>query len=112
MFSNTTTYNHALQVFKLLGDKAVNTIQACISIRSTYEYLIHNTETCEKNKHKYSQDERITGNGFDIGFYEQVSALKSKKCSKSYVISLLINNITNFADFFIAFNDSFANEYF
>ena len=45
-FSNTTTYNHALQVFKLLGDKAVNTIQACISIRNTYEYLIHNTETC------------------------------------------------------------------
>lgn len=113
VFPNTTTYNHALQVFKLLGEKAVNTIQACISIRNTYEYLIHNTETCEKkNKHKYSQDERITGNGFDIGFYEQVSASEKQEMLKELCDFIIDNNITNFADFFIAFNDSFANEYF
>ncbi len=37
-------------------------------------YLIHNTESCEKkNKHRYSQRESQEA-GFDIGFYEQVSA--------------------------------------
>lgn len=112
-FSNTTTYNHALQVFKLLGDKAVNTIQACISIRNTYEYLIHNTESCrKKDKHEYALDERITGNGFDIGFYEQVSVSEKRDMLKELCDFAIDNNFTNFSDFFVASNEAFPSEYF
>lgn len=112
-FSNTTTYNHALQVFKLLGDKAVNTIQACISIRNTYEYLIHNTESCrKKDKHEYALKERITGNGFDIGFYEQVSVSEKRDMLKELCDFAIDNNFTNFSDFFVASNEAFPSEYF
>ncbi len=40
-------HNHASS-FQVAGDKAVNTIQACISIRSTYEYLIIHDISCEE----------------------------------------------------------------
>lgn len=112
-FPNTTTYNHALEVFKLLGDKAVNTIQACVSIRSTYEYLIHNTESCKKKgKHQYSADERVTGNNFDIGFYEQVSTSEKREMLKELCDFAIANNFMNFSDFYVAADEAFSNEYF
>lgn len=72
-FSNTTTYSHALNVFKLLGEKAVNTCKAIIDIRQAYDYLIHDTDNCKKQgKYLYPVEHRVLGNGFDIGFYEQL----------------------------------------
>ena len=39
-----------------------------------YNYLIHDTEDSrKKHKHQYDKSERITGNNFDIGSYEQLS---------------------------------------
>ncbi len=73
------------QVFKLLNRQLIQSRLAYI--RSTYEYLIHNTESCEKKNKHDTQEERITGNGFDIGFYEQVSASEKQEMLKEIVIS-------------------------
>ena len=37
-----------------------------------YNYLIHDTDSCRKQgKYLYKVEDRICGNGFDIGLYEQ-----------------------------------------
>lgn len=100
VFPNTTTYNHAMSVFNLLsapGKKALNRIQAVVSIRSKYEYLIHNTEG-SKGKFQYSKSDRITGNLFDIGAYEQLSLVERDEMTKELTIMITQNGVSNFAD--------------
>ena len=112
-FSNTTTYAHALNIFKLLGDKAVNTCQAIIDIRHAYDYLIHDTENCRKlGKYQYDKEHRVLGNGFDIGMYEQLGeAEKNEMCAK--LADLIIGQkIMNLADFYIIAMEQFGFEYF
>lgn len=102
-FSNTTTYNHALNIFKLLGEKAVNTCQACRDIKSCYDYLIHDTKACEKKKkHKYEPDERIEGNNFDIGMFEQISMQEKKEMLLELRNYILTEGFTNIVDFTFA----------
>lgn len=111
-FPNTTTYKHAMSIFKLLGDKAVNTCEAVINIRRCYNYLIHDTESCRKDgKHLYDPDNRVTGNGFDIGLYEQVS-LAEKKRMKNELISFCKDHaFTNLMDLDNAVEESFDYNY-
>lgn len=89
-FPNTTTYKHAMSVFELLsapGKNALNTVQRCINIRSAYNYLIHDTETCRKKcKFLYDESCRKTGNNFDIGAYEQLDITIKMKCCESSAI--------------------------
>ena len=84
--SNTTSYKHIMEVFSLLsapGKKALNTCEACVNIRHCYDYLIHDTDSCRKlGKHQYDPSERITGNGFDIGNYEQISTAEKQHMLK------------------------------
>ena len=104
-FSNTTTYNNACSVLSSLnkeGCKAFNTVKPVFKIRSMYEYLIHNTEDCrKKKKFQYTPDDRICGNLFDIGLFEQVS-VEDKKIILRELADLIVNNCyTNFSDFYI-----------
>lgn len=82
-FPNTTTYNHAVNVFERLnapGKRSFNKVEVVINIRHMYDYLIHNTETCRKlNKWLYDFKERITGNCFDIGAFEQISEAEAEE---------------------------------
>ena len=100
VFSNTTTYNHAMSVFSLLsaeGKNALNKIEAVVSIRQMYEYLIHNTDTCRaKGKHEYSPKERIIGNNFDIGAYEQLSIADKNAILKELCDVIITEGYTNF----------------
>lgn len=113
VFTNTTTYKHALDVFKLLGDKAVNTCQACVSIRYCYDYLIHDTPACKKQgKHLYGKDERITGNNFDIGAYEQLTTDEQQKMLKELNDFILKERIMNMADFWILEDRNFSWDYY
>lgn len=104
-FANTTTYNHAMAVFNLLsaeGKKALNTIQAVISIRATYDYLIHNTDTCRKQgKYLYSPDDRVTGNNFDIGAYEQLDLKAKNDICKELCNLIMEQGFLNFGDFYL-----------
>lgn len=104
VFPNTTTQAHAESVFQRLcaeGKKAFNTIQSIINIRNSYDYLIHDTETCrKKGKELYSEAERIKGNCFDIGAYEQVGLAEKNEICRELCSAIVDNGFTNFVDFY------------
>lgn len=112
-FPNTTTYKHAFGVFDLLsaeGKHALNKIEAVISIRSAYEYLIHNTETCKKKgKYLYEPVCRKSGNCFDIGAYEQLSMSEKNDMCKELCNVIVENSFTNFADFYMYVVENFED---
>lgn len=103
-FPNTTTYNHALTVFSKLNAPFKNAIpnnrfEACVNVAKCYDYLIHNTEECKsKHKHLYDKIERITGNNFDIGLFEQLSNEERMKLVREISSQCRQNFIYNFAD--------------
>lgn len=115
-FPNTTTENHAWRIANKLsadGRTSCPGVQSVSNIRHMYEYLIHNTETCKKQgKHLYLPSERITGNNFDIGSYEQLSTAEKYKMSKELCDFICEHNITNFADFYLYAVNNFGSEYF
>lgn len=103
-FTNTTTYKHALGVFKLLGENAVNHCQAVISIRHAYDYLIHNTKSCEKaGKHLYDTSCRIAGNNFDIGSYEQVSQERRNEILRGMIDFIVDNALPDLTTFYVEY---------
>lgn len=100
-FPNTTTYNHALEIFQSLGDNVVNSCEAIMSIRYAYNYLIHNTESAKKaNKFQYEPKERICGNNFDIGTYEQIGAAEKLKITQEIADLIISNGFENIADLY------------
>lgn len=103
-FQNTTTYKHAMNVFDLLsadGKKALNKCEAVIGIRNVYDYLIHDTEDCrKKGKELYPAEARITGNNFDIGAYEQLSAAEKNEMFLQMGEAIRDNGFTNYMDFY------------
>lgn len=115
VFPNTTTYKHAFSVFSLLnanGKIACNTIQNIIGIRSAYDYLIHDTETCKKlGKFLYSPADRVSGNNFDIGCYEQVSLAEKQQLRKELTFFVLDNSFTNYSDLVLEVSKSFDDKY-
>lgn len=102
-FPNTTTYQHALDVFDLLsaeGKRAVNTCQALNNVRHGYDYLIHDTETCrQQKKEQYDPSERITGNNFDIGSYEQIGVAEKDDIYRELAAIIRKEGFSNFMDF-------------
>ena len=113
VFPNTTTYKHALSVFKQLGENAVNTCEAIINIRHAYDYLIHDTENCRKQgKYLYDAADRFEGNNFDIGFYEQISEQQKNEMLEELCNYLIDYKIQNMADAFILISQNFSADYF
>ena len=103
-FPNTTTYNHALNVYKLLDDpnakgSSINTCEKIIGIRNKYNYLIHDSDACRKqHKHLYDKSERICGNNFDIGSYEQLDVGTKLEIKRELVNLVQEKCILNFFD--------------
>lgn len=112
VFPNTTTYSHALNVFKLLGDKSVNTCKAVVNIRNAYDYLIHDTDACRKaGKHLYDPSERILGNNFDIGSYEQISAEEKQERLLELVDFIRQNHYMDISTFTFDALETFGRDY-
>ena len=103
-FPNTTTYKHALSVFSLLsaeGRTALNKCEAVVGIRNVYDYLIHDTDSCRKQqKELYAPSERITGNNFDIGAYEQIGVVEKNEIFLQLCECIRVNNFMNYMDFY------------
>lgn len=114
-FPNTTTYNNAFSVFSKLnaeGRIACNYVEQVINIRQKYEYLIHNTETCKKkNKHMYDVKERITGNNFDIGSYEQISIAEKNRMINELAHIIVCERYSNFIDFYMFVESNYEEQY-
>ncbi len=104
-FPNTTTQKHALSVLNKLsapGFCCCSTIEQVISIRHIYDYLIHDTEGCrKKGKYLYDFSARKTGNGFDIGSYEQISLTEKDLITIELADIIVQQGFTNFMDFYI-----------
>lgn len=115
-FNNTTTYKHAMSVFKRLelpDHTALNTCEPVISIRHAYDYLIHDTEESrKKGKFQYQASDRVCGNNFDIGSFEQLSAAEKNDMAWELCKDIRINGITNFADFFDYVFANYDKSYF
>lgn len=103
-FGNTTTYKSALSIMQGLsaeGKQAFNTIQKVNNVRFMYDYLIHNTDDSrKKQKHQYAISERITGNSFDIGNYEQIDSAQKKAIRIELGRMICEKQFTNYVDFY------------
>lgn len=110
-FTNTTTKKHAQEVIELLsqpGKKAFMPVQAVINVRKSYDYLIHDTDECrKKGKYQYPKEDRVTGNGFDIGVYEQVSVERDFEMYRELVKYIKDNGIWTL----IQLDDCIVNEF-
>lgn len=110
-FNNTTTYNHALSLFRKL-QPSCSICKQVINIRYMYDYLIHQTESCKKQKkYLYDISERVSGNNFDIGSYEQISLEQKRKMCMELADFIVNNNISNFTDFYIQMVQHFDISY-
>ena len=82
-FPNTTTKKHALSIINRLSlpDRiCCPHLEVPVNIRYIYDYLIHDTDNARsKGKFLYNPSDRICGNGFDIGSYEQFSLADKDK---------------------------------
>lgn len=114
-FPNTTTYKSALSVLQELsapGKKAFNTVQKVNNVRFMYNYLIHDTEDSrKKHKHQYDKTERITGNNFDIGNYEQLSVDEKNSILVELEKLIFSNSYCNYADFYADVLMNYPDEY-
>lgn len=111
-FNNTTTYKHALSLFQRLQPNC-SFCEQVLNIRYIYDYLIHNTDSCKKaNKYLYDVSERVCGNNFDIGSFEQLSLNDKRKMLKELCDFIVVNNIGNFTHFYEMYSDVFGLEYF
>lgn len=104
-WANNTTYKAALELFNKLskpGCKAFNTCEKVNNIRFMYNYLIHDTEDCrKKHKYQYPAIERITGNNFDIGSYEQISQADKHSMVRELSGEIIQHGFMNYADFYL-----------
>lgn len=113
VFPNTTTYNHALNVFNLLSptEKPVFRVVEACNIRHMYDYLIHDTDDSrKKGKFLYDPSERITGNNFDIGAYEQIDLARKNEIFRELSDAIKDNGICNYMDFYEYISEAFVDE--
>lgn len=114
VFSNTTTKKHAMNVFNVLsasGKSCLSSCQAVLHPRNQYEYLTHNTDKARKDgKHQYDKSERIEGNNFDIGAYEQLGLADRNRICKDLCQLITDNDICNFADFYLIVMSTYGDD--
>lgn len=115
-FNNTTTYKNAFNTFDRLsapGKRAINKCEQIINIKQMYDYLIHDTETCrKKGKHLYDKNERIGGNNFDIGAFEQLSQQDKDDMCKHLYDDIVYHQFTNYYDFTVYVMSTYDASYF
>lgn len=102
MFSGPTTENNALYVMNMLseeGKQAFNKVEQINGVRNKYNYLIHDTKKCrEMGKHQYDPLERIEGNNFDIGIYEQLSQVEKDEMLEELIELIKVHECMDLLD--------------
>lgn len=115
-YNNTTTYKNALSVFNKLskeGKKAINKCEPVHNVKFMYNYLIHDTEDSrKKGKYLYLPTERVCGNNFDIGNYEQLSFAEKTDMAKELCDIIVSNGFVEFTSFYMYVVSNFDSSYF
>lgn len=116
VFKNTTTRKHALAVINLLseeGKQCCPGVKACLDVRQSWDYLIHDTPNArKKGKELYPPEARITGNCFDIGAYEQLSQDEKDQMIDELLQFAKVWNIRDMSDFYSKMREAFDWRYF
>lgn len=104
VWSSPTTPKAALDQIRRLSAPGRNCcpfVQAVHNVRNMYDYLIHDTESCRRaGKELYDKSERIEGNNFDIGMYEQISSEEKRDAAKEICEYVISRNVTCLSDIF------------
>lgn len=106
VWGNTTTYKSALNCFKRLekaGCSAIpnDKIEVVQNVRFMYNYLIHDTDDSRKKcKFLYPASSRISGNGFDIGAFEQLSIIDCERILDELEKILISKPYLNYGSFY------------
>lgn len=115
-YGNNTTLNSVRNLFAKLRkdhDKEKVFVQSVQNVRYMYNYLLHDTDDSrKKKKYQYSPEERVTGNDFDIGMYEQVSKKDKQNNIQTLLKILRVQEITDFATFVDYVVDNLGSEDF
>lgn len=85
-FTNTTTYNNALEIAKLCG---ANIVKKVFSMSGIYEYLTHENEA---NKIHYDKNEIIKMNNFNLYEYDTTSRKAEELNDFKLLMNIIINN--------------------
>lgn len=115
-YNNVTTLNQILKLcnkLSLPGARCCSTAEEVVSPVHAYDYLIHATKKArEQGKFLYPENERITGNNFDIHFIANED--EHEKCIKVQQLTELIiqNKICNYVDFVNAVLNTYDDSYF
>lgn len=114
-FPGPTTYKNVLALFRRLnaeGKEAFNTAEPVMNMRYMYNYLIHDTDDArKKGKFQYPKDERIGGNNFDIGAYEQLTMADKENMVEELEDLVLEQNIGNYRVLYLYVKNNFNREY-
>lgn len=109
-WSNTTTKKAAFELCDRLsapGRRCLSTIQSVHNVRRMYDYLLHETEDAKKaGKEVYPKEDRIEGNGFDIGQLEQISTEEKSDAAKEICKFVIDRKIGNLADLYIILTET------
>lgn len=108
-YSNTTTKNCIIELFSRLG--VINTCQVTRNIRNSYDYLIHDTADAKADgKYLYDKSERILGNNFDIGNYEQLSLEDKQKIEDDLFDEIVEQDFQDFYECSIYVRQKYRND--
>ena len=116
VYSNTTTQKNIITILNKLskeGHKCCSTAEAINDIKHMHNYLLHETEDCQK-KHKtvYDKSERISFNNFDIGAYEQLGVQEKNAMAKELCDIIVNQGFVNFSDFYMYVSSNLDSNYF
>lgn len=116
IYGNTTTQASALKLLNKLskpGCTCCPVVESVVNIKYIYDYLCHDTDDCKKkHKHEYDKAERVTGNAFDIGSYEQIGIKEKNDMARELCDIIIRENYTNFSDFYCYAISNLDNKYF
>lgn len=116
VFKGPTTRKHVFELLNMLsvpGRQCAVMPIPCVDIRYSYDYLIHDTQNArKKKKHLYSQDERVTGNNFDIGAYEQLSTDDRNKMLDELIQMAISRQVRDMAELYGLVREHYDFAYF
>lgn len=115
VWGGNTTRKAIINVLNRLsaeGKRCCSSAEPVNNIRHAYDYLIHDTASCQKKgKELYPVEARIEGNNFDIGQLEQLSTKDKQDMLFELVGFIMVEKFETINDFTTAALREFPEQY-